>query len=124
MYDLIGKRILVTGGAGFVGSHIVDALLEAGCGPIVVVDNMVRGRAQNLAPALASGQVELVNGDIRDAALMRRLVAGADTVFHQAALRITHCAAEPDAAKQVMVDATYDLLELCVDGARTGDQTS
>lgn len=115
MYDLTGKRILVTGGAGFVGSHIVDALLEAGCGPIVVVDNMVRGRVANLAPALASGQVELVHGDIRDGALMHRLVAGADTVFHQAALRITHCAAEPDAAKQVMVDATYDLLRLCVD---------
>ena len=111
---LRGKRVLVTGGAGFVGSHIVDELVAAHCSRIVVVDNMVRGRVANLAPALASGRVELVNGDIRDRALMQSLVAGCDTVFHQAALRITHCAAEPDEAMQVMVDATYNLLRQCV----------
>jgi UDP-glucose 4-epimerase len=111
---LRGKRVLVTGGAGFVGSHIVDQLVAAQCASIVVIDNMVRGRVANLAPALASGRVELVNGDIRDRALMQSLVAGCDTVFHQAALRITHCAAEPDEAMQVMVDATYHLLRQCV----------
>jgi len=111
---LRGKRVLVTGGAGFVGSHIVDQLVAAQCASIVVVDNMVRGRVANLAPALASGRVELVNGDIRDRALMQSLVAGCDTLFHQAALRITHCAAEPDEAMQVMVDATYHLLRQCV----------
>jgi UDP-glucose 4-epimerase len=105
----------VTGGAGFVGSHIVDLLVEEGCGQIVVIDNMVRGNIGNLSGALKSGVVELVKGDIRDKALMRKLVAGTDTVFHQAALRITHCAAEPDEAMQVMVDATYDLLGACVD---------
>ena len=115
MPDLKGQRVLVTGGAGFVGSHIVDQLLEAGCERVVVVDNMVRGRMANLAGALPGGRVEVVRGDIRDAALMRRLVAGADTVFHQAALRITQCAAEPDAAMEVMVQATYDLLRLCVE---------
>ena len=115
VYDLKDKRILVTGGAGFVGSHIVDALLELGAGPIVVVDNMVRGRVGNLAAALGDPRVELVHGDIRDAALMARLVAGCDTVFHQAALRITHCAAEPDLAMEVMVDATYRLFRLCVE---------
>ena len=76
---------------------------------------MVRGRVANLAPAVESHRVELVKGDIRDTALMRRLVAGTDTVFHQAALRITHCAAEPDEAMQVMVGATYELMRLCVE---------
>ena len=114
--DLLrGKRVLVTGGSGFVGSHTVDLLVEAGCESVIVVDNMVRGRPANLASALPSGRVRLVEGDIRDAALMRDLVAGCDTVFHQAALRITHCAAEPDLAMEVMVDATYRLFQLCVD---------
>jgi len=58
--------------------------------------------------------VRLVEGDIRDAALMRGLVEGVDTVFHQAALRITHCAQEPRAGFEVMVAATYDLMEQCV----------
>lgn len=112
--NLAGQRVLVTGGAGFVGSHIVDLLVDAGCERIVVVDNMVRGRPANLSAALGSGVVELVEGDIRDHALMADLVAGCDTVFHQAALRITQCATEPDEAMSVMVDATYDLLQLCV----------
>lgn len=115
MPELSGKRVLVTGGAGFVGSHLVDLLLEAGCERVVVVDNMVRGRVANLAGAIRSQRVDLVHGDIRDAELMRRLVPGADIVFHQAALRITHCAAEPDQAMQVMVDATFRLLQLCVE---------
>lgn len=109
-----GARILVTGGAGFVGSHIVDALLDEGAEQIVVIDNMVRGNVGNLAVAMQSGRVDLVEGDIRDRGLMDRLVAGTDIVFHQAALRITHCAAEPDEAMSVMVDATYHLLQDCL----------
>ena len=110
---LAGHRMLVTGGAGFVGSHIVDSLLKVGCSEVVVIDNMIRGRPENLASALASGRVRLIEGDIRDRALMASLLSGIDTVFHQAALRITHCAAEPRLAMEVMVDATFDLLERC-----------
>ncbi|MBK8175968.1 MAG: NAD-dependent epimerase/dehydratase family protein [Rhodospirillales bacterium] len=107
-------RVLVTGGAGFVGSHIVDLLADAGCRNIVVVDNMIRGRVENLDRAMARGGVQLVEGDIRDRQLMADLVEGANIVFHQAALRITHCAEDPRAAINVMADATFDLLELCV----------
>jgi UDP-glucose 4-epimerase len=112
--DLKGKRVLVTGGAGFIGSHIVDLLCDEGCAEIVALDNMVRGRPENLSRALARGPVRLVEGDIRDGKLTASLVKSADIVFHQAALRITHCAAEPRLAMQVMVDATFDLLEHCV----------
>ncbi len=114
MAQLKGKRVLVTGGAGFIGSHIIDLLCDEGCVEIVALDNMVRGRPENLKHASTRGPVRLVHGDIRDAKLMAPLVKAADIVFHQAALRITHCAAEPRLAMEVMVQATFDLLELCV----------
>jgi UDP-glucose 4-epimerase len=113
--NLHGKRVLVTGGAGFIGSHIIDLLTMEGCAEIVAVDNMGRGRPENLAGAIGCGRVRLVAGDIRDRSLMAELVADADLVFHQAALRITQCAAEPRAGMEVMVNATFDLLEMCVE---------
>jgi len=112
--DLKGRRVLVTGGAGFIGSHIIDLLCNEGCVEIVALDNMVRGRPENLRRAISRSPVRLVHGDIRDGKLMTALVQAADIVFHQAALRITHCAAEPRLAMEVMVEATFDLLELCV----------
>jgi UDP-glucose 4-epimerase len=113
--DFSGKKILVTGGAGFIGSHIVDDLLAHGADRIVVVDNLVRGRVANLAGALNTRRVEFVQGDITDRELMNRLIAGSDIVFHQAALRITHCAAEPDAALATMVVATFDIVRACLE---------
>jgi UDP-glucose 4-epimerase len=92
----------------------VDLLCDEGCTEIVALDNMVRGRLENLTHARANGPVRLVHGDIRDDKLMASLVKAADIVFHQAALRITHCAAEPRLAMEVMVQSTFDLLELCV----------
>jgi len=115
LVSLAGRRVLVTGGAGFIGSRTVEELLQAGCGSIVVVDDMVRGRPENLTASLASGRVSVVRGDICDRALLSDLIGGVDTVFHLAALRITQCAAEPRRAMEVMVNATYDLLELCVE---------
>src|SRR6267143_225582 len=82
--DLHGKRILVTGGAGFIGSHIVDLLTEEGCSEIVVLDNMVRGRPENIEDARRRAPVRLVDGDIRDRNLLASLVKSADIVFHQA----------------------------------------
>ncbi len=111
---LEGKCILISGGAGFIGSHIIDHLLDENCSRIVAIDNMERGRPANLQEALATGKVELRKGDIRNRELMDELVEGADLVFHQAALRITQCAEGPRHALEVMVDATFDLLELCV----------
>lgn len=112
--ELNDKRVLVTGGAGFIGSHIIDLLLAEGVAGITAVDNMVRGRRDNLASALRANHVRLIEGDITDRALLDSLVAEADLVFHQAALRITQCADEPRAAMESMANATFDLLESCV----------
>ena len=112
--NLEGKRVLVTGGAGFIGSYIIDLLVQEGCSEIVAIDNMERGRPENLAHAMSAAQVGLIEADIRDRALMEDLVSRSDLVFHMAALRITQCAENPRHAMKVMADATFDLLELCV----------
>ena len=111
MTDLVGADILVTGGAGTIGSTLVDQLLDAGAAHIDVLDNLVRGRRANLEGALASGRVTLIEGDIRDRDTVHDTVKGKDVVFHQAAIRITQCAEEPRLALETMVDATFNVLE-------------
>jgi len=106
-----GSRVLVTGGAGFIGSFIVDQMIEAGADHVTIVDDFVRGRHENLVDAVGTGRVEVVEGDIRDAALVDRLTDGCDLVFHQAALRVTQSAEEPLRAIQVMVNGTQNVLE-------------
>jgi len=112
MTSLADTRILITGGAGLIGSHIADRLVDhEAAGEVVVLDNLTRGRADNLAHAAASGRVRLVEGDIRDRTLVARLMQGVDVVFHQAALRITQCADEPAHAIDVMVNGTFTVLD-------------
>jgi len=114
MNHLADTCCLVTGGAGFVGSTIVDQLLAAGVSEVRVVDNFVRGSRRNLAWALEHGGVNLIEGDIRDAALLNRATNGVDYVFHQAALRITKCAEAPREAVEVLIDGTLNVLEAAV----------
>jgi nucleoside-diphosphate-sugar epimerase len=106
-----GQRILVTGGAGTIGSTLVDQLIERGAGEVVVLDNFVRGQRRNLEAAEESGQVTVVEGDVRDQALVHELTAGIDVVFHQAAIRITQCAEEPRLALEVLVDGAFNVVE-------------
>jgi UDP-glucose 4-epimerase len=106
-----GQRCLVTGGAGTIGSTIVDQLIAAGAAEVTVLDNLVRGARENLHDALYSGIARLVEGDIRDRSLVDALMVGIDLVFHQAAIRITQCAAEPRLALEVLVDGTYEIVE-------------
>jgi UDP-glucose 4-epimerase len=110
---LTGQRVLVTGGAGTIGSHVVDECLAAGAAEVVVLDNFVRGRMANLAGGLESGgdRVRVVEGDLRDTRLVHELAGGTDVFFHLAAIRITQCAEEPRLALEVLVDGTFSVLE-------------
>jgi len=108
------KRILITGGAGLVGSHIADLLVREGNPEIIILDNFVRGRRDNLAWAMANGRVKIVEGDIRDTKILREVMRGVDVVFHQAAIRITQCAEEPRLALEVLADGTFNVLDAAV----------
>lgn len=112
--DVTSKRALITGGAGLIGSHIADRLLAEGFQEIVVLDNFTRGRRQNLESALRSGRVYVIEGDIRDADLVLRAMDGIDIVFHEAAIRITHCAENPRLAHDVLATGTFNVLEAAV----------
>ena len=114
--DLVtGGRILVTGGAGTIGSTLVDLLVREGAGEVVVIDNFTRGRRENLAWALENGPVRVVDADIRDRDALCAATEGAGLVFHLAAIRITQCAQEPRLANEVLVDGTFNVLEAAVE---------
>lgn len=108
-------KIVVTGGAGLIGSHIVDLLVagrdDGTYGEIVVFDDLTRGRRANLADAEARGPIDVVEGDVRDAAAVARVVDGADLVFHLAAIRITHCAEDPRLAHDVLGTGTFNVVD-------------
>ena len=106
-----GQRIfLVTGGAGFIGSNIAEALVKRG-DRVRVLDNLSTGSRENLA---AAGKVELVEGDLRDQATVRRAVAGVEGVFHQAALRsVPRSVDDPFSSNEVNVTGTLGLLQAC-----------
>jgi UDP-glucose 4-epimerase len=112
--SLKGSTILVTGGAGLIGSHIIDRLIDEGAGEIRVLDNLVRGRHANLAAAKARKDLKFINGDVRDPATVSDAVAGCDYVFHQAAIRITLCAERPRECMDVLVMGTFNVFEAAV----------
>jgi UDP-glucose 4-epimerase len=105
------SRILVIGGAGFVGSHIVDQLLAEPVREIVVLDNLVRGTRNNLAGALGDERVTLVEGSVEDVELLRDVMRGTDYAFHLAALWLYECVHEPRKALEANVVGTYNVVE-------------
>jgi len=115
MTSLRGATALVTGGAGTIGSSVVDQLLDAGVAEVRVLDNLVRGRRANLRDALDDPRTRLVEGDIRDRDLVHDLTQGSDLVFHLAAIRITQCAEEPRLANEVLIDGTFNVVEAAAD---------
>jgi UDP-glucose 4-epimerase len=114
--NLSGKRVVVIGGAGLIGSHTVDQLIRSDVGEILVYDNFVRGKAQNLEAALADPRVKIydVGGDILQTDVLQAALEGADGVFHFAALWLLQCHEFPRSAFDVNVRGTFNVLEACV----------
>ncbi|MCX7306367.1 MAG: NAD-dependent epimerase/dehydratase family protein [Hyphomicrobiales bacterium] len=107
-----GSKILVTGGAGLIGSTTIDQLLaNEKPAEIVILDNMSRGSTRNLENALKDERVKLIQGDIRDKDLVYKVTEGMDAVIHMAAIRITACAADPREAMEVMNDGTFNVID-------------
>jgi nucleoside-diphosphate-sugar epimerase len=101
---------LVTGGAGFIGSHLVDALVARGA-RVRVVDNLVTGRRENLTPLLARGAIEFLEGDLADLEVARRAMDGVEIVLHQAAIpSVPRSVSDPIASNRANVDATLNVL--------------
>ena len=115
MIDIKGSRILITGGAGFVGSTIIEQLLNSGVKEIIIIDNFIRGSKNNLKDSLSTNRIKLVEGDIRDQDLINELSQGIDFCFHLAALRITRCVEYPKEAFEVMYTGTFNILQACVE---------
>jgi UDP-glucose 4-epimerase len=114
--DITGKRLVVVGGAGLIGSHTVDRLLQEDVKEVVIYDNFVRGRSENLAGALRDPRVRIfeVGGDIMQTDILEQALAGADGVFHLAALWLLQCHEFPRSAFDVNVRGTFNVMEACV----------
>jgi len=111
MTDLTDARILVTGGAGFIGSHLVDALLRRPVARVTVIDNLATGHLANLTEASTDVRLRVVQADARNAGVVDELLAETDAVFHLACLGVRHSLHDPLENHDVNASMTLNLLE-------------
>lgn len=114
--DIKGKKLVVVGGAGLIGSHTVDHLIKDDVKEVVIYDNFVRGRTENLHNALKDPRVKIydVGGDILQTDILESALDGADGVIHLAALWLLQCHEYPRSAFDVNVRGTFNVMEACV----------
>jgi len=114
--DIRGKKFVVIGGAGLIGSHTVDQLVKEDVKEIVIYDNFVRGTTENLADALRDPRVKIfeAGGDITQTDILDAALSGADAVVHFAALWLLQCHEFPRSAFEVNIQGTFNVLDACV----------
>jgi UDP-glucose 4-epimerase len=114
--DIKGSRILVIGGAGLIGSHVVEELLKEDVGEVIIYDNFCRGTHENLQEALKDPRCRIfeIGGDILQTDILDKAMQGLDGVIHLAALWLLQCYEYPRAAFDVNIRGTFNVLEACV----------
>jgi UDP-glucose 4-epimerase len=114
--DIRGKRILVIGGAGLIGSHVVEELLKEDIQEVIIYDNFCRGTQENIEPALKDPRCRVfeIGGDVLQTDILDAAVGSADAVIHLAALWLLQCYEYPRAAFDVNIRGTFNVLEACV----------
>ncbi len=114
--DIRGKKLLVIGGAGLIGSHTVDLLLKEDVGEVIIYDNFVRGRTENLANALKDPRARIfdIGGDICQTDILEKAMEDVDGVFHFAALWLLQCHDFPRSAFDVNIRGTFNVFEACI----------
>lgn len=109
------KVALVTGGAGFIGSHLSDRLLEEGAEKVIILDNFVSGFKGNISHLLNDKRVELIEGDVRDFKLVKKLVKGSDYVFNLAASKMAFCMENPRMDLETNIVGPFNVMQAAAD---------
>ena len=114
--DIKGAKVLVIGGAGFIGSHVVSELVKEDVAEIVVFDNFSRGTMDNIKGPLNDPRVKVfeLGGDILQKDILDEAVKGKDYVFHLAALWLLHCHEFPESAFKVNIEGTFNVIQSCI----------
>ena len=108
------SRVLVTGGAGFIGSHLLDELVKEGF-EVTVLDNFSTGRIENIRHHLEKEKIRFIKGDVRDRRDVEEALEGVDAVFHLAAITsVPYSIKHPEITYEVNVNGTKNLLEACL----------